>query len=303
MLHRDASMFEQLVLRAAEESGIEASIIEKDYYVTLFLRRITERLPGIIFKGGTSLSKCYKLINRFSEDIDLNIETDTHPTQGQRINLKESIVSIIQELGFELTNPDNVRSRRDYNRYIINYPTLFATTYLKQHLIVETVVYIRAYPCQRLPASSLIYDYLKRHNHNQLIDEYHLNPFEVNVQQVNRTLIDKVFALGDYYISGDIREHSRHIYDIYKLLDVVPLDESLHRLAMDVFEQRKPLVSCRSAKDEVDMNALLQEIIDKAAYCQDFESVTRMMLFEEVSYEAAINSLQAIIDAGIFTRC
>ena len=116
--------------------------------MTLFLQRIVTRLPNIIFKGGTSLSKCYKLINRFSEDIDLNIETDTHPREGQRKKLKEAIVSIIDELGFTLTNPDNVRSRRDYNRYIVDYPTLFPTSCLKEHLIMETAVYIKAYPCK-----------------------------------------------------------------------------------------------------------------------------------------------------------
>lgn len=92
MLHNDQSLFEQVLLRVSEDTGIEASIIEKDYYVTLFLRRIVTKLPNIIFKGCTSLSKCYKLINRFSEDIDLNIETESHPTEGQRKILKEVII-------------------------------------------------------------------------------------------------------------------------------------------------------------------------------------------------------------------
>ena len=98
MLHNDASAFEQIILRVAEDTGVEPSIIEKDYYVTLFLQRIVMLQPNIIFKGGTSLSKCYKLINRFSEDIDLNIETETHPSAGQRKNLKKNIVSILERL-------------------------------------------------------------------------------------------------------------------------------------------------------------------------------------------------------------
>ena len=134
MLHHDPSLFEQVILRVSEDTGIEASIIEKDYYVTLFLQRIVAHQPNIIFKGGTSLSKCYKLINRFSEDIDLNIDTESHHTEGQRRKLKEAIVSIIEEFGFALTNPDKVRSRRDYNRYVVDYPTIFPTSYLKEHL-------------------------------------------------------------------------------------------------------------------------------------------------------------------------
>lgn len=131
MLHKDRDNFEQIILKVSEDTGIEASIVEKDYYVTLFLKRIVEVIPNIIFKGGTSLSKCYKLIKRFSEDIDLNIEVETRPTEGQRKKLKEAIVSIIDEFGFNLDNAENVRSRRTFNRYIIDYPTVFSANYLK----------------------------------------------------------------------------------------------------------------------------------------------------------------------------
>ena len=90
MLHKDRENFEQIILKVSEDTGIDASIVEKDYYVTLFLKRIVEVIPNIIFKGGTSLSKCYKLIKRFSEDIDLNIEVETRPTEGQRKKVKGS---------------------------------------------------------------------------------------------------------------------------------------------------------------------------------------------------------------------
>lgn len=301
MLHNDSSLFEQVILRVSEDTGIEASIIEKDYYVTLFLQRIVAQLPNIIFKGGTSLSKCYKLINRFSEDIDLNIETESHPTEGQRKKLKEVIVSIIDEFGFTLTNPDKVRSRRDYNRYIVDYPTIFPTSYLKEHLIVETAVYIKAYPCKRMLASSLIYDYLERNGYTDLIEQYGLQPFELNVQAAERTLVDKVFALGDYYLSDAVHEHSRHVYDIYKLQNVVTLDESMKELVKSVRAERKPHVNCRSAKDGIDMNALLQEIVDKAVYKQDYEDITAKILFENVPYETATTALRKIIASGIFS--
>lgn len=300
MLHNDASTFEQIILRVAQDTGIEPSIIEKDYYVTLFLQRIVMLQPNIIFKGGTSLSKCYKLINRFSEDVDLNIETETHPSQGQRKNLKRNIVSVIDEFDFVFVNPEGVRSRRDYNRYIIDYPTLFPTDYLKENLIVETAVYIKAYPCVRLQASSFICDYLKKNGYDELIDQYQLHPFEVNVQTADRTLIDKVYALGDYYLDGKIQEHSRHIYDIYKLLSLVKLDDSLRQLAASVYEERKPHINCRSAKDGIVMNALLQEIVDRAVYKHDYENVTRKLLFENVDYDTAISAVQKIIDSKIY---
>ena len=300
MLHNDRETFEQVILKVANETGIEPSIIEKDYYVTLFLKKIVELQPNIIFKGGTSLSKCYKVINRFSEDIDLNIDTQSKPTEGQRKKLKENIVSIIDEFGFTLDNADNVRSRRNYNRYIIDYPTVFSSNFLKEHLIIETAVYIKAYPCERLQATSIIYDYLKQNGYEDLIQKYGLEPFELNVQTASRTLIDKLYALGDYYLSDAVQEHSRHIYDIFKLSDIVSLDANLKQLVSEVFDERKPHEQCRSAKDGIDMNVLLQEIIDKDIYKKDYENITEKMLFEDVPYATAIKTLQKIVDYKLF---
>jgi len=70
--------FEQAILRAEEHfrrRGLRAAIIEKDYYVTEALRVIAENAGDtVIFKGGTSLSKGWDLIQRFSEDIDLFLD-------------------------------------------------------------------------------------------------------------------------------------------------------------------------------------------------------------------------------------
>lgn len=300
MLHDDKENFEQIILKVSEETGIEASIIEKDYYVTLFLKRIVEAVPNIIFKGGTSLSKCYKLINRFSEDIDLNIETDKRPTEGQRKKLKESIVSIIDEFGFNLENAENVRSRRTFNRYIIDYPTGFSAHYLKQHLMIETAVHIKAYPCKKMQATSIVYDYLENNGFHSLIERYGLEPFEVNVQMAERTFIDKLYALGDYYLSDTVAEHSRHIYDIYKLSEIVSLDDSLRELAREVYVEREPHAQCRSAKPGIDMNRLLQEIIDKEVYKADYENITMKMLFEDIPYEVAIGKLKKVLEYKLF---
>lgn len=300
MLHHNKEIFEQVVLRVANDKGIAPEIIEKDYYVTLFLKRIRELQPNIIFKGGTSLSKCFKIINRFSEDIDLNIETESKPTEGQRKKLKANIVSVIDEFGFTLANPDNVRSRRDYNKYVIDYPSVFTADYLKEYLLVETAVYIKAYPCKEMKATSLIYDYLKENGYDNLIAEYGLEPFNINVQSAERTLVDKLYALGDYYLSEAVQEHSRHIYDIYKLLEIVEINEDLRKLAKDVFEERKGHQNCHSAKDEIDMNALLQEIIDKEVYKKDYQDITEKILFDKVEYSTAVKALQNVVNSKLF---
>jgi len=181
VLHNNKELFEQAILRTSEAFGIEASIVEKDYFVTLFLKEISKILPAIIFKGGTSLSKCHKIIKRFSEDIDLNIECESKPTQGQRKGLKANVVSAIENLGLELANPDEIKSNMEYNKYVVDFPSVFKFDALKPHLIVETALLIRSYPTEKMQASSFIYDYFSQNGFDELIEEYALSPFETGV--------------------------------------------------------------------------------------------------------------------------
>jgi predicted nucleotidyltransferase component of viral defense system len=303
VLHNDRDLFEQVVTKTSEMFQIAPDIIEKDYFVTLFLKEIVSVNPSVIFKGGTSLSKCYHLINRFSEDIDLNIECDSKPTEGQRKQLKKSIISVIDKFGFTLTNPDNVKSRREYNRYVVDFPTLFGNAdYLKQFLIIETAVYIRAYPCNRMTAQSYIYDFLAASGLDDFIKQYDLMPFELNVQTAERTLIDKLYALGDYYLSDAVSGHSRHIYDIYKLSQIVNVDDKMKALAKEVAEERKNHRNCVSAHEGIEINSLLKEIIAKNVYKPDYDNITTALLFEKVDYNTAIQALIEIADSGLFEK-
>ena len=64
-LHENKELFKNLIVEVSILSGIRKEIIEKDYYVYLILKELVRLVPEIIFKGGTSLSKCYNLIKRF----------------------------------------------------------------------------------------------------------------------------------------------------------------------------------------------------------------------------------------------
>ena len=89
-LHNNPVLFSQAINLSVAKSGLRPEIIEKDYYVTMLLLLLSKQIPHLVFKGGTSLSKCYKAINRFSEDIDLSMSSLL--SQGQRRKVKESIV-------------------------------------------------------------------------------------------------------------------------------------------------------------------------------------------------------------------
>ena len=300
MLHNDKAVFEETILKTSEYLGVKVEIVEKDYYVTLFLKELVTAMPDIIFKGCTSLSKCYHVIKRFSEDIDLNIQSENRPSESKRKKMKSSILDVISNLEFTLTNPESIRSRRDYNRYVIDYPSVMSADYLKEQLIVETAVYQRAYPTKIMKADSLIYQFLSDNGYDDFILQNDLQPFELNVQTAERTMIDKIFALADYYMLGSISEHSRHIYDIYKLSGIVLIDDTLRDLALSVAQERKPHKMCLSVQDGINVTEILKEIILKDVYKDDYNAITIPLLFEDVTYEQAIKALTDIFEKELF---
>lgn len=61
-LHEDKEIFKDIIEQVAEDTGRAVAIIEKDYYVTMLLRLLSKKLSNVVFKGGTSLSKGFKVI-------------------------------------------------------------------------------------------------------------------------------------------------------------------------------------------------------------------------------------------------
>lgn len=116
-LHKNREQFQDAIDLAYEQTGIMVQAIEKDYYVTMLLKLLSGKIPYIVFKGGTSLGKCHKVIRRFSEDIDITI--DTTLSQGQKKKVKQAIMDSAEELGMAIENLEDIRSRCDYNRYIL----------------------------------------------------------------------------------------------------------------------------------------------------------------------------------------
>ena len=117
-LHNNKELFRDAINLAHQNTGLIIQAIEKDYYVSMLLRLLSQKLPFIVFKGGTSLSKCYQIIKRFSEDIDLTI--DSNLSQGQKKKVKQAIVDSAEELGMTINNLEETRSRRDYDRTFID---------------------------------------------------------------------------------------------------------------------------------------------------------------------------------------
>lgn len=126
-LHQNKDDFMTLVSLVADYYGLQDYQVEKDYFVSVLLKELSEGSDvQLVFKGGTSLSKCYKVINRFSEDIDLALMTsDSVVSSGVRRIMKNFILTKIEDSKMEIMNQDEIRSGRDFNTYKIKFEKLF----------------------------------------------------------------------------------------------------------------------------------------------------------------------------------
>lgn len=294
-LHNNQQLFSDILNACSEDTGIARAIIEKDYFVTLLLKNIVNKCPDVIFKGGTSLSKCHKLINRFSEDIDLGLNIDK-ATQGMRRDLKKQIIEAIHDLNLILDNESHIYSRTYFNRYQIQYPLSEEVLSLKPYLYVETALFLKPFPYEIKQADSYIYRFLVKMNQLELIDLYQLHPFNVKVQSIDRTFIDKLFALGDYYLRNKSTGYSRHLYDLYKLANEIVYDDKFYKLFDEVKAIRAEDGECLSAQPNQNIKKLLVEICNKDYFKKDYEDTTEELLFEKVNYKTTKDNLLKILN-------
>lgn len=298
-LHENKEEFTNAVNLASAHFHLLPIVTEKDYYVSMILRGLSKRLDFVVFKGGTSLSKCHKAIKRFSEDIDITI--DSKLSQGQMKKLKNVIKDISAELGLSIPNIDDTRSRRSYNRYILEYQSVVSEPddAVQTAVLLETSFAEISFPTVTLPVHSYIGDMMLDEAPEEL-ENFCLQPFEMKVQGIDRTLADKVFAICDYYMQDRVKKHSRHIYDIYKLLQLVPQTKEYKELVRDVRSVRAMTNICPSAQPDVNVPAMLNLLIENEVYKDDYETITTRILEEDVSYETAIDAVRKIAASGIF---
>lgn len=265
-------------------------MIEKDTIQSMFLFELSKIELPYVFKGGTSLSKAYNLIDRFSEDIDLSMNRKL--TQSERKTTKEQLIKIAESLGMKLLNPDQVKSRHDYNKYVFVYDSIFSP--MPMEIIIETSFYQNVYPIEKHNIGSFVGNFCKNNDITIPV------PFEaanvaMNVQSLERTFVDKVFAICDYYIQDMQDRDSRHLYDICKLLPEIKLDKELSYLIDVVRDDRMISKNNPSAQLKYNIPEMLKEIISSHFYERDYRDVTQKLLYEKVDYNQAITEGIAVV--------
>ena len=288
--------WKEIIETVAREIGRSEQMIEKDTIQSMFLFELVKSELPFVFKGGTSLSKAYNLIDRFSEDIDLSM--NRRPTQSERVRSKELIIEIAENLGLMLSNPEEIKSRYDYNKYEFKYDSLFSVNPLE--IIIETSYYQSVYPVDKHIVGSYVGRFCLDRNIILPV------PFEaaevmMNVQSIERTFVDKVFAVCDYKIQNMQDRDSRHLYDICKLLQEIELNEELDKLIDIVRDDRMQSKNNPSAQLEYIIPDMLKEMIRSRFYEPDYKNVTQKLLYENISYDYAIeNGIAIIAESDVF---
>lgn len=289
-------IWKQVIETIAAEEHRYVQMVEKDTLQSMFLIEISKSELPFVFKGGTSLSKAYGLIDRFSEDIDLSM--DRKPSEAERRKAKSIILQAAECLGLRLTNPEEVMSRHNYNKYVFEYDSLFSDIPLE--MIVETSFYQEVYPVEEHEVICFVGKFCAERNIDLPIS-FEASVFKMKVQSLERTFIDKVFAVCDYRLKDMQDRDSRHLYDISKILPKISIDDDLKSLIDRVRTDRMLSKNNPSAQPEHNIPEMLKEIISSKFYEADYNNLTKRLLYEDVSYEDAINNGIAIIaDMDLF---
>jgi predicted nucleotidyltransferase component of viral defense system len=226
-LHEAPHIFKDAIIATAKEFKINELFIEKNYWITFILKSISNSKfeNKIVFKGGTSLSKEFHLINRFSEDIDIALLDINDLTENQIKKLIKTIESniIISPL-YELPNHPQMSKGSRIRKSVYQLPTVFDNYPFSPTIILEINSFSTPKPYEQLELSSLIYDFLKNRNKN-ILEEFNLKPFKLNILSYKRTFCEKISALTRASFDGDnaLKNKIRHLYDIYKLLQLTEI--------------------------------------------------------------------------------
>lgn len=317
---------QEVIQRVHAETGLIGQIIEKDWWVTTVLRALFS-LPyseDLSFKGGTSLSKCWQLISRFSEDADIAINREylgfggelsktqisdklrrascTFVREKLQFDLAEKIIEMgIDVSKFKIHVDITPVTTTDPEIIEVAYPSIFEeeSPYIRHKVIVE--VSGRSMNAPVIPVSI-----------NSLINEiYNRVPFsepsfKVNAVAPQRTFLEKLFLLHEEFSKPlkqmRTKRMSRHLYDIVQIMNTPIAEEALtdEDLYRSVIGHRRTFIGMRN----FDYSTLLPKSIriippDNIieVWRQDYNTMQETMIYgDSLPFDKLVEKLYILND-------
>ena len=318
MIKIENGHIKKLLRLAFEKSGLEEYRLEKDFLLTQILRQLVEEEPTMIFKGGTSLSKGYKDIERFSEDVDLTLleqyskEANNNTVSGaRRLRFNMLIKKVAKDIGFDIKNEilDENKEKKMYKSKRYEFQLEYKSIYNDEINVIKidnsNVTTIGEYKEKEI--KPLICEIL-----NINTNEKTLSSFKIKLQKRERTITDKFFALCKHYLMGDVRRYARHFYDIYKVYGKFSekekrnLKECIKKVAESEYENCLLEQKKGNKIKKYIMNDLLNEVCDSKDYKEDYNTDVQDLLYKtekgKISYKECSDTIRQMIKEGYFDK-
>ncbi len=225
-LHQNNQLFRDAVRITAQRMRIAPEFIEKDYWVTYALYTIFSSEIGeeTVFKGGTALSKCYQLIERFSEDIDLVVLRREGESNNQ-LTKKIKIISEVVDAVLPEVNALGLTRKMGMNRKTAHsYTKEFIGDYgqIRDVIVLEAtwLGYFEPYTTRSI--ISYVGQMMLDNAQTEIARENGLLSFNVMALEPTRTMCEKIMSLVRFSYGenpmDDLKKKIRHIYDLHQLL-------------------------------------------------------------------------------------
>tara|TARA_Y100001968_G_C19410660_1_gene746125 strand:+ start:1083 stop:2114 length:1032 start_codon:yes stop_codon:yes gene_type:complete len=251
-LSKDEQSF--ILQKSANSNGLQPEMIHKDLWICFLLEKISLLPETIIFKGGTSLSKGFNLINRFSEDIDLTVDHrffisniniyELSKTQQKKLSdklnnilvyyLENTVINHLKKFLSEFTFFNDLKLILNKGNHQIEfyYPKIFDNTkgYIKDYIFLEFGIRNNVVPSEKIK----IFPYVN----NVIPKDVELPTPTILTLSPIRTFWEKVTLIHvecfRKRLSINVDRLSRHWYDLYMLSQSFVYKEALNKL--DIFQ-------------------------------------------------------------------
>lgn len=287
--------------------GIAPAYIEKDYYIVELLKIIASFQSdsfSVTFSGGTSLSKGFGIINRFSEDIDFMVLSNDENSRSVYRTFRKNLFEKIDATGILKVSEDEkiIGNESRFVSFYVDYPKAFDDKSLRQQVKIE----ISAKPIRLKPKNQKI---------NSWTDEYLGKDSELRINCLSplETAANKFSA---FLWRADCKDRTsnekklndptivRHLYDLYKLQDVISSNESdFYKLIAKIYKDdrnRGDKTNDQSLKEFA--TAALAKIKADKIYEKEYSDFVTNMVYKDsdiIQFSFALNYFEKLIQGVV----
>lgn len=289
-LHLDKEAFDAIITDISNRSNIRRDILEKDYYVSLILEELSNRVNQgyAYFKGGTALYKGLRSIKRFSEDIDLTVSIVGCNNSQKKKRLVDSTRFKSLEFDKEIEN----KKGSIVVQYI--YDSLYEidkTDELQRFgkVKIEATNFGLSEPVSKIIISTHLYELATMDEKTILENNYEVKPFEIITLSIERIFMDKLFAAEHYFTIKKYFDLSKHLYDLSILFKDERIQKMLKSkdlyskmLLIQLEEEKSRFGGIRNYSSVIDLKFI--DNIYNSTIKKEYESMMRIYIFNSLDY-------------------